>query len=340
MVRVHSGAVLVLLLCLAGCGAPELTRIEGATMGTYYRVSMLCRAEHQLSLKQFNELLRAVNASMSNYLPDSELSRLNRHPVAEWFAISEPLYRVLSAAVRIHERSGGAIDPTISPVLRLWGFGPGATVPERAPDAKEVAAAKAQTGLQHLALRARPRSARRMRQIELDLSAIAKGYGVDVLAEALSDAGCDRYLVDIGGEVRGAGQGPAGAGWRVGVELPDATRFGEIARILSLRDLGLATSGDYRNFIDSQSAQGRQRWSHTIDPRTATPVDHALASVTVAAPSTLDADGWATALTVLGPEAALTLAQAEGLAALFLVRTDGGFEARYTEALKPLLVPQ
>lgn len=336
---VHRGGLLWLFLCLASCGAPELKRVEGTTMGTYYRVSMLCGSKHQPSPQRFSELLTAVNASMSNYLPDSELSRLNRHPVGEWFALSEPLYQVLSTAVRIHERSGGAIDPTITPVLRLWGFGPGATVPEQAPGAELIAAAKAQTGLAHLDLRAEPRAARRSAEIELDLSAIAKGYGVDVLADALSAAGCDRFLVDIGGEVRGAGPGPAGDGWRVGVELPDATRFGEVARILSLRDLGLATSGDYRNFIDSQSPQGRQRWSHTIDPRTAAPVDHGLASVTVAAPSTLDADGWATALTVLGPEAALALAEAEELPALLLVRADEGFEARYTEALKPLLVP-
>ncbi len=168
----------------------------------------------------------------------------------------------------------------------------------------------------------------------VDLSAIAKGHGVDRVVQALKDAECDAMLVDVGGEVRASGPSPSGGAWRIGVEVPDPDSEGGIERIIRLDDRAVATSGDYRNFFEYQG----RRYSHTIDPRTGYPVTHNLASVSVVHPSTMWADGYATLLTVLGPEQGFQFAQDKGLAVLFIVRTNDGYEERYTDALKPLLV--
>jgi thiamine biosynthesis lipoprotein len=167
----------------------------------------------------------------------------------------------------------------------------------------------------------------------VDLSAIAKGYGVDRVALRLEEAGCTDYLVDVGGEVRARGASPRGDAWRVGIEVPDPERIGGVQRVLALHDLALATSGDYRNFIDLDGG----RYSHTIDPRTGRPVSHRLASVTVAHPSAMWADGYATAINVLGPERGIDLAERLGLPVLLLVHAENGFQERYTPAFTQLL---
>ncbi|MEM1230484.1 MAG: FAD:protein FMN transferase [Pseudomonadota bacterium] len=330
-------AALVALLC--GCAPPEPTRFEGSTMGTYYRVSAGCPDLEPTLARRLEQELGQVNDAMSNYLPESELSRLNRSELGAWQPVSTELHEVLATAMVLFDRSGGALDITVAPVLRLWGFGPGASTPAQAPDASAVAAALAETGMGALELRSLPPAARRIAPIELDLSAIAKGYGVDRLSARLEAEGCRDYLVDIGGELRAAGEHPRGGPWRVGVEVPKADQFGVVGQVLTLADAALATSGDYRNFIElPDTAAGRQRWSHTIDPRSGHPVEHDLASVTVAAPSAMLADAWATALNVLGPEPAIRLARSEGLSALLLVRSAKGFEARYTGDFQSLLL--
>jgi thiamine biosynthesis lipoprotein len=308
-------------------------------MGTSYRVTTYCPDARGLGKAAFDALLTQVNAEMSNYLDESELSRLNRAPIGEWYPISVELLQLLALAQQLAAESQGALDVTVGPLMRLWGFGPNAPAPSAAPAETTVAAALERTGMRHLALRAEPPAARRLAPIELDLSAIAKGHGVDRLAAVLEAAGCTNYLVDIGGELRARGRSARGDLWRVGVEIPEPGSFGQIARIVELDGMALATSGDYRNFVAlPDDVPGRQNWSHTLDPRSGEPVSHNLASVTVAAPTAALADGWATALNVMGPDEGLALAQARGLAALLLVRTAQGFEERYTEAFKPLLV--
>lgn len=202
------------------------------------------------------------------------------------------------------------------------------------PPAEAVAEARARVGSRHLSVADDPPRLRKDLDVSVDLSAIAKGHGVDRVVETLQAAGCDALLVDIGGEVRGIGASPSGRPWRIGVEVPDPDSQGAIQRIVALRDGALATSGDYRNFFEEQG----HRYSHTIDPRTGYPITHALASVTVAHPSTMWADGYATALDVLGPEQGLAVAEREGLAVLFVIRRQGGFEERYTEAFEKLLI--
>jgi thiamine biosynthesis lipoprotein len=322
--------ILWALLLFSGCEqAPEYHRLEGGTMGTYYRVTGFCPGLDAVNLKTRLEAeLAEVNDQMSTYQADSELMRFNVSPPGEWVPVSADLLAVLLAAREISELSAGAFDVTVSELVNLWGFGPDGRVSSR-PSPERIQAAMALAGFEQLELDARGQRIRRLTPLTVDLSAIAKGHGVDRLSEQLRALGCEHYLVDIGGEVRARGQSPSGRLWRVGVEVPDPERMGSIQRVLALDSVAVATSGDYRNFLDLEGA----RYSHTIDPRTGHPVQHGLASVTVVHDSTMRADGLATALNVLGPEEGFALAEAEELAALFLVRRPNGFEERYTSAM-------
>jgi thiamine biosynthesis lipoprotein len=237
------------------------------------------------------------------------------------------LLDVLEPAQTLSELSGGAFDVTVGPLVNLWGFGP-VDAPDAIPSASDIAAARNRVGYQHLELR-RPAQLRKQRELYIDLSAIAKGYAVDRMAQYLLARGCESFLVEIGGEVRVHGRKSGGAAWRIGVESPDPDALGGVLRVIrteQLEGIAMATSGDYRNFLEL----GGQRFSHTIDPRTGVPVAHRLASVTVLHGSTLWADGFATLLNVMGPTEGFELAEREHLAALFVERTDTGFVERAT----------
>jgi thiamine biosynthesis lipoprotein len=164
------------------------------------------------------------------------------------------------------------------------------------------------------------------------LSSIAKGYGVDKVAEQLDQAGIVNYLVEVGGELRSKGRKPDGEGWLVGIESP-AGGHNIAQRVISPGDTGIATSGDYRNYFEKNGV----RYSHTINPTTGRPITHRLVSVTIIASNAMLADGLATALTVLGPEKGLELANENGIAAYLLVKEDLGFKEMYSEAFRPYL---
>lgn len=321
-----------LAVLLTGCQAePDYLRLGGSTMGTYYQVTARCPAD---PTERIEATLAEVNAQMSTYLPDSELSRLNRAPLEQWLPVSAPLAEVLAAAAELGQRSHGAFDVTVGPLVDLWGFGAGSSRDaSRVPDAAALALARERVGMHHVEISRDPPRVRRHADVSIDLSAIAKGHGVDRVFDELGAMGCSDRLVDIGGEVRTRGSGPSGAGWRIGIEVPDPDSQGGVQRVVSPGDGALATSGDYRNFFE---ADGR-RYSHTIDPRTGRPITHGLAAVTVAHPLAMWADGWATALNVLGPEAGFELAVDQGLPALFIVRGESGFQERYTDAFGALL---
>ena len=325
-------AAMMLMACLpvSGCApASGYERLEGGTMGTYYRVTVFCPGVSAADLKHRLEAeLTAVNDQMSTYQADSELMRFNAAPPGDWVEVSSDLLSVLTAAREISVRSAGAFDVTVSELVNLWGFGPHGRISSR-PSAERIAAAMARVGYEHLELDPSAQRIRRLTPLTVDLSAIAKGHAVDRLAEVMLAGGCEHFLADIGGEVRAHGLNPSGGAWRVGVEVPDPERIGSIQRVLALDSVAVATSGDYRNFLDLNG----ERYSHTIDPRSGHPVQHDLASVTVVHASTMQADGLATALNVLGLEEGFALAEAEELAALFLVRRTNGFEERYTSAM-------
>lgn len=319
---------------LTGCGAGPTEHIfQGPTMGTTYHVRAFCDRPVSGIRGEVEVLLAAVNAEMSTYDENSTLSRFNRAATGDWIPVTVSLVEVVAAALELASASEGAFDPTVGPLVNLWGFGPEERRTE-VPAADALARARARIGYAHLSVRHDPPALRKDARVYVDLSAIAKGYAVDRVAALLVGQGCADYLVEIGGEVRAGGRKPDGSAWRIGVEVPappagNGARRGGIQRILALEDTAVATSGDYRNFFE---VDGR-RLSHTIDPRTGWPVEHGLASVSVVHESAMWADGYATLINVLGPEAGLRFARAEELAVLMVVKDDEGFKESMTPQL-------
>lgn len=313
---------------------PRIVMVRGEVMGTTYTVKVVAQtreqqseaAEEALALT-VQEALDAVDRSMSTYKPDSELSRFNDGPGATDVAISRPLADVLTVAFDVHERSAGAFDITVGPLVERWGFGSKGEL-TTLPSSADVDALRRRIGHAHLSLDTQAPTLRKDNaELRVDLSAIAKGYGVDQAAAALHEAGWDDFLVEVGGEVRVSGKTEAGRSWRLAVEKPSASER-TIFEVIELEDRAMATSGDYRNFTVVDGT----RYSHTIDPTTGRPVTHQLASVSVVADTCAEADALATALNVLGPTRGLELAEREGLPALFLVGTPEDLEAQATDA--------
>lgn len=308
--------------------------LAGDIFGTDYRIMLPGGgpdAERGRLQRALERVLERVDAAMSHYREDSELSRLNAASLEEWIELSRPLYEVLSISQQVAAATGGAFDVTVGGLVELWGFGPEQR-PRRVPSSADLSAALAASGYRRLELHDTRPAARRMADFRLDLSGVAKGYAVDAVARHLEARGVERYLVDIGGDLR-AGGGPGDRRpWRVGVQRPDAGP-GQVQETVPLADMALATSGDYRNYF----AAGGRRYSHIIDPRDGRPIRHALASVTVLHPSAAWADAYATALMVLGPEAAMAAAERRALKALLIIREDAGFRTRMTPALERFL---
>jgi thiamine biosynthesis lipoprotein len=273
--------------------------------------------------------LQRINSLMSTYSEESEISRFNRSPSKEWFSISAETQQVVALALDICERSEGAFDITLGPVVNLWGFGPGEQRSE-VPLPSEVSRALARVGCEHLESRALPPALKkRLPDLYVDLSAIAKGYAVDLVADYLETQGLSNYLVEVGGEIRAKGVNAKDAPWQVAVEKPSAGER-RVQRIVGLNDQAIATSGDYRNYFEHQG----KRYNHTLDPKTGNPVTHSLASVAVISDSAMYADAMATALMVLGPDRGYDLAMQEGLPTLFIIRAAGGFVEKHTPSFE------
>jgi thiamine biosynthesis lipoprotein len=332
------GAAVALISGCERSAEPPVLRLQGATMGTSYSVQIVAPAaelDRAALAERIEARLTEINALMSTYQPDSELSRFNAQDATAWFRVSPQVVAVLQSAQQISRASGGAFDVTVGPLVNLWGFGPNVSA-EALPSPAAIAGERARVGWQRLQLRTQPPALRKTHaDLAVDLSAIAKGYAVDQVAELLETAGLTDYLVEIGGELRGRGRNGRGQPWQIAIERPETDKRA-IFRVVALRDLAMATSGDYRNFFE---VAGR-RYSHTIDPTTGRPVGHRLASVTVLAESAMRADAWATALLVLGPEQGMALADEQGLAALFIEQIGGdtgdAFQARASAAFATL----
>ena len=308
--------------------------LYGETMGTRWRAD-LCVAPrtdlHALHAGIQAQLDRVV-AQMSTWESGSDLSRFNRAPAGTWQALPEPFFDVLAFALDIAARSGGACDPTLGPLVDLWGFGAaggGSADGARVPEARALAEARARVGWQRLALDRAARSALQPGGLSLDLSGIAKGYGVDAVVEWLRARGVQAALVDVGGELRGHGRKPDGTPWRVLVEASPEEDDADVPPcVVALDSLAAATSGDRWHRFEA----GGRVYAHTIDPRTGAPVAHAAAAVTVLAADAMQADAWATALTVMGAADGIAFAAAHGLPARFVVRAATGSEVRATDA--------
>ena len=311
---------LLMLLSLYGCNRVESpVRLHGKTMGTTWSLTipnLPAEVQSKQLQQKIESLLENINALMSTWRADSEISRFNNFISTEWFDVSLQTHSLLQAAVRIHQQSGGAFDPTVSPLVEIWGFGH--SLPQKGlPDDSQIRSTLQHTGLEKLLL---DDAAKRMRktipQLQLDLSAIAKGYAVDEVARLVSAQGIQDYLVEIGGEIRVAGSNPEGERWRVAIEYPHIEKLRSAAAILLITDTAIATSGDYRNFVEIDG----KRYSHIIDPVTGRPVTHNPASVTVIARDCLSADAWATAFSVIGSRKGVALANSLKIAVMFIER--------------------
>ncbi len=309
--------------------------LAGAALGTSYHVKVVDPPAH-LDVAtlgaRIDALLADLDLKLSTYQPDSELNRLNRQPVGRPFVASDDLYQVLGVARYAFVRSNGAFDPTVRPLVDLWGFGPVDTG-GRVPPATEVSRWLARIGFDKVELADGNQVIRRA-PVTLDLSAVAKGFIVDRLATELQSLGVDDFMVEVGGEVRVDGHRADGRRWRIAIEAPSES--GGAAQVLALTGKGVATSGDYRNYFERDG----QRYSHTIDPRTGEPIRHRLASATVVAATAAEADALATALMVMGPEDGLAFAAANDLAVLLLVKRDAGFETLASKGMQTFLLPQ
>ena len=286
--------------------------LNGQTMGT--RWTALFFTEPGFDAAPLRAALQAavteVDQQMSTWKPDSDLMRINAAPVGDWIDVPARLMDVLRLGLDISRASGGAFDIGMGDAVEAWGFGPQPAAADRIRTALA-----ARRGPAWEALDVDNRRLRKRRPITLDLNGIAKGYGVDRLAATLQGVGITSFLVGIDGEMRAAGLRHDGEPWSIAIEQPDHSRRA-IQSVLVLQDAAVATSGDYRHWIDVQGV----RLSHTMDPRRGAPLTVSPASVTVIAPTCAEADAWATALMVAGPAAGSAMAARHGLDVLFLVR--------------------
>jgi thiamine biosynthesis lipoprotein len=319
-----------LVLALAACkGEPVTVKVSGETMGTTYHVTAIDqegRISAALVKKAVNTALAEVNAGMSNWDPASEISQFNARTETTPAEISEELAHVMRAANQIHLQSEGLFDVTLGPLIELWGFG--ARTPDSpVPSDEDIAAALEVTGqTKLLSLRSsKGTMSKALPETSIYLAAIAKGYGVDRVAEALQELGLEDYMVEIGGDLVTAGLNPMGQKWRIGIERP-APGSQALEQIIGMSGLGMATSGDYRNYFEQDGV----RYSHIIDGTTGRPITHNTASVTVLAESAMLADGWATALLALGQERGMSISERLGLAVLFITRDSTSGDDAFT----------
>jgi thiamine biosynthesis lipoprotein len=296
------------------------TTLHGPTMGTRWSVSV--DADSTVELVALRQDLAAaveqVDAQMSPWKPDSDLMRLNRAPLDTWVALPAQLLEVLDCALDVQRLSAGAFDPCVGALVNAWGFG----AVRDAPDAQAIRAARsamprdadARLDLDRPASRARMRA-----PLQLDLCGIAKGYAVDRMVAVLQRYGVRHALASLDGELRAVGSQSSGAPWAVALERPEAG-CRAVHGVIELEDLAVATSGDYRCFLQV----GDAHLAHTMDAQRSAPVNNAVASVTVLAQTCMQADAWATALLVAGPDKGLAMAQRMGLDVLFLLRRAEG----------------
>jgi thiamine biosynthesis lipoprotein len=310
--------------------------MQGQTMGTTYSVKYVDngKVEESLLVKKIAQLLEYLDSSMSTYQAGSELNALNNAAVGEAIVVSGELWQILLIAERLFQTTGGAFDPTVGPLVDLWGFGPLDTH-DVIPSQLEISALRSNVGFQHLKFLPSRQSVEKMAAIRIDLSAIAKGFAAERVAELLLELEVANFLVEVGGELRGAGLNQGGDPWRVAVEVPALARGG-IQRVIPVMDRGVATSGDYRNYFERDGV----RYSHTIDPRTGRPIRHNLASVTVIRKDASEADALATAYMVLGADEALEMANRDNVATLLLVKNGDEFAELSSNAFVDYIASQ
>ena len=315
--------------------APRNPAWSGPTMGSTYTVKLAdCRlSKNQLAALQADtdKLLVEINRQMSHYKPDSELSLFNRSTATGPFKVSPQFAAAARFALELHRKSNGAFDPTLAPLIDLWGFGPKGKR-QSPPGDDEIQGAMKSVGGSHLAVTGNDELQKDIPELQINMSAVVAGLAADEVARLLRSKGVNNYFVDVTTELVLAGHNPDGKPWRVGIETPnsEAAPGEELEAVLSVSDAAVSTSGDYRNYFEDENGR---RYSHILDARTGRPIEHSLGSVTVVAPDVMTADGLATALFVMGPDEGLKwLEQWPDTAALFIIRNPDG---SYKEVASP-----
>lgn len=326
------GLAIFLLGCSENKTSVQEVQFSGYTMGTTYHMTLVGLAltdDEKADIQTgIDKRLELVNDQMSTYRPNSELSRFNQSAAVTEFKVSADTAKVVNEAIRINKLTQGALDVTVGPLVNLWGFGP-QNKPETIPTAQQLADIQPRVGIEHLSATTDSLS-KDIDNLYVDLSSIAKGYGVDVIAAYFESLGCSKYLVEVGGELRVKGHNAQNIDWRVAVEKPTAAGH-SVQKVISVGENAIATSGDYRNYYELNG----ERFAHTIDPKTGAPIKHKLVSVTVVHPSSMTADGLATALMVMGEERGLAFAKSHNLPVYMISKSDSGYTEVYTEQFKP-----
>lgn len=322
-IRQYVIIILIGLTCSAFTGTKEHLLV-GRTMGTTYHIKIIAPPSADMAAVQqrMDRRLEKLNQSMSTYRKDSEISRFNRLSDIETpFSVSADFLKVMLVADAIHEVTGGAWDGTVHPLIDLWGFGRSGPV-DKVPSRSAIRTVLENVGFHHIDISADGFLKKRRPRVTVNLSSIAKGYGVDVVASLIKGSGYRNYLVEIGGELFAAGRRRDGKPWKVGVNLPEKSAAAtDVYKALTLEDRAMATSGDYRNFVE---IDGRS-YSHIIDPRSGFPVNNGVVSASVIAPTCTLADGLATALMIMGPEKGIRLLnRLEKVEGLIIVRKPDG----------------
>lgn len=333
--RIALAVVAISILLIASCSEKPLSvvHLQGQTMGTTYNVKYVL-GEGEVAVEGLQEAIDAklvnINKMMSTYDTTSELSRFNQYRYSDNFAVSQETLTVVNEALSLARLSDGVLDVTVGPLVNLWGFGPNKR-PEKVPTQADIDAVRDYVGYEKLSttptglMKANP-------MLYVDLSTIAKGYGVDEVAAILDTHDLQHYLVEIGGEMRVTGERGDGSEWLIAIEKPVTTERA-VQKVVSIGTNAIATSGDYRNYYEEDG----KRYSHLIDPNTGSPITHDLVSVTVVNPSSMIADGLATAFNVMGWQRAIDLAEQEQLAVFLIRRTADGFEEYATPEFDKLV---
>lgn len=320
--------IVLMAIILVSCAPSKVakTHFSGPTMGTTYNVTFVPveGVSKQILKQQVEQLLVDINQLVSTYIPDSELSRFNQWSSTEPFDMSPQTIEILNEAKRLGDISAGLLDVTVGPLVNLWGFGPQSR-PEKIPSNEKIKTTQQNVGLDKLTVGPTWASKNNV-NLYVDLSTIAKGYAVDQVAQLLQSHKIHNFLVEIGGEMRVSGIKSSGKNWVIAIEKPLADQR-SAQQIISIGDNAVATSGDYRIYYEQDGV----RYSHLIDPSTGYPITHNLVSVTVIHPSSMTADGLATALIVMGKEKALILAAKYDIAVFLITKEKDGF-SEYTSA--------
>ena len=331
----YIGAICAVVLLISACSLLKNLTLSGATMGTTWTVKLIdvsSEVTEQQRQAGIQSTVDLVNQRMSTYRVDSEISRFNGAARDVWFGISKDTWTVIRDGLKISVLTDGSFDMTVGPLVNLWGFGPDPSE-NSAPSATEIESELRRVGYASLVLsEGEPYAIMKHKDIYLDLSAIAKGFAVDQVAEYLEGLGVKNYMVEIGGELRIKGYNSRGTGSQIAIESPVADQR-MVYRTLNTRDSGIATSGDYRNYFEENGV----RYSHTIDPQTGYPISHHLASVTVVSPRAAIADALATGFDVMGVQRGMALAEQEHIAVLFIVKRNDQFVQMYSSAFETYL---